>query len=135
MLSRALCAQRNRRWRPCGTPPPWPLVPMVCVVSSVWTGRSFGPPRILARLLTDVLISRPLIVATVSASATVRVCLEALSKRTRVEVICTEGRPLMGHSDPRPEEAAITAPMPTSVQTVVGMPAVTRRSGRSLRPL
>ena len=96
-------------------------------------------PRILARVLTDVLLprgegpsatSRPLIVATVSASATVRVCLEALSERTRVEVICTEGRPLMEGRQMATD--LVTAGIPTTVCTDVGIGAVMAALGPQL---
>lgn len=96
-------------------------------------------PRILARVLTDVLrprregpgaVSRPIIVATVSASATVRVCLEALSERTRVEVICTEARPLMEGRQMATD--LIAAGIPTTVCTDVGVGAVMAAVGPQL---
>ena len=95
--------------------------------------------RILARVLTDVLrprgaglsaVSRPLIVATVSASATVRVCLEALAERTRVEVICTEARPLMEGRQMAID--LVAAGIPTTVCTDVGIGAVMAAVGPQL---
>jgi len=96
-------------------------------------------PRALARVLTDLLLTRgegprvlaaPLVVATVSASASVRVCLEALSERTRLEVICTEARPLLEGREMAAD--LVGAGIPTTLCTDVGIGAVMAEAGPAL---
>ena len=97
-------------------------------------------PRVLARVLTDVLLtgsegrsalSSPLVVATVSASASVRVCLEVLSERTRLQVICTEARPLM--EGRRMATDLVAAGVPATVCTDAGIGAVMAATGPQLQ--
>ena len=96
-------------------------------------------PRVLARVLTDLLLTRgegpravsaPLVVATVSASETVRVCLEALSERTRLEVICAEARPLLEGRHMAADLAR--ARIPTTLCTDAGIGAVMAATGPTL---
>ena len=55
--------------------------------------RVFRELLMSSKLETDITV--PLVFATVSASDSVRICLEALSERTKIRAICAEGRPLM----------------------------------------
>ena len=96
-------------------------------------------PPILARVLTDLLLtrserqyaeSRTLVVATVSASASVRVCLEALSERTSLHVICTEARPLM--EGRQMATNLVDAGIPATVCTDAGIGAVMEATGPQL---
>ena len=97
-------------------------------------------PRVLARVLTDLLLTRdeaaralsaPLVVATVSASASVRVCLEALSERTRLEVICTEARPLL--EGRRMAADLVGAGIPATLCTDAGIGTVMAEAGPALQ--
>ena len=95
-------------------------------------------PEALSRLLTDLLLTRacprdvsgPLVVATVSASESVRVCLEALCAQTELRVICAEARPLMEGRQIATELAG--AGVPTTVCTDVGIGAVIEGTGAQL---
>ena len=96
-------------------------------------------PRVVARVLTDLLLTRskrpsgpsdPLVVVTVSASASVRSCLEALSERIRLRVICTEARPLMEGRQMASDLAA--AGISTTLCTDVGIGAVMAATGPQL---
>ena len=58
-------------------------------------------PSVIARLFSDLLLtgraergSASLTLATVSASGTVRACLDQVARRTALRVICGEGRPV-----------------------------------------
>ena len=55
--------------------------------------RVFRELTMSSKLKTDV--TGPLVFATVSASDSVRICLAALSERTKIRAICAEGRPRM----------------------------------------
>ena len=72
----------------------------------------------------------PLVVATVSASASVRVCLEALSERIELQVICAEARPLMEGRRLAADLAA--AGISTTVCTDAGIGAVIAATGMRL---
>ena len=74
--------------------------------------------------------SEPLVVATVSASGSVRVCLEALSERTELQVICAEARPLMEGRRLAADLAA--AGIPTTLCTDAGIDAVIATTGLRL---
>lgn len=96
-------------------------------------------PRSLARVFSDLLLtghegdgsaSEPLVVATVSASGSVRVCLEALSERTALHVICAEARPLMEGRRLAADLAA--AGIPTTLCTDAGIGAVIAATGPRL---
>ena len=96
-------------------------------------------PRALARVFADLLLTRnespgavagPLVVATVSASASVRVCLEALSERIELQVICAEARPLMEGRRLAADLAA--AGISTTVCTDAGIGAVIAATGMRL---
>jgi len=96
-------------------------------------------PQVLARLLSDLLLTRsdepgrapgPMVIATVSASESVRVCFEALSERTELRVICAEARPLMEGRHLATDLAA--AGIPTTLCTDAGIGAVIAAPGARL---
>lgn len=96
-------------------------------------------PRALARVLTDLVLTRqekpaavtqPVVVATVSASESVRHCLEALSEQVRLKVICAEARPLLEGRQIATQLAA--AGIATTVCTDAGIGAVVAATGAQL---
>ena len=96
-------------------------------------------PRALARVLSELLLTRqegpvapaqPVVVATVSASESVRICLEALSEQVQLQVICAEARPLL--EGRRIATHLAEAGIPTTVCTDAGIGAVVAASGAQL---
>ena len=100
-VARALCAAQP------AMAPLWNAAALAVGVDGVDAVRRLAAqvqraPRALARVFAELLAGtrsprsgdRPIAIATISASESVRLCLEALDRSTDLHVVCTEARPL-----------------------------------------